>query len=493
MNNIDFIKDLQYLYMDFLPYILKMFFLGISTFYTFINIINNKKFFNLKLTIISIFIFLISICSSILKYNFNFIVEICCLVFILSILFSIVTKNKFTYSLTVTIISFSINYIIFIIAVAINFLPNVIFNLRNDYIRLVCIISIHIVIMHFIFKIPKLKYGFTFLKNNANDTLFEVLILNVSIILIFVSLILNITNYFLSQKLLFAFLILCIIMFITIKKSFEIYYKQNLLIKELQETKELLRQKQEEIINLENENLNLSKVNHSIVHKQNSLEFKLNELIQKSETSSELDIRDRINAISNTYLNQSAINELPKIDVAELDNMLKFMQSECVRENIDFELQILGNIHYMVNNFIDKENLEILLADFIKNSIIAITHSNNVNRSILVKLGIIEGFYSLYIYDSGIEFEIDTLLSLGLKPCTTHVNNGGSGIGFMNTFDTLRKYNASIIINELNPPSRDNYTKVIIIKFDKQNTFKINSYRSKEIKEHNINSNFIIE
>lgn len=63
----------------------------------------------------------------------------------------------------------------------------------------------------------------------------------------------------------------------------------------------------------------------------------------------------------------------------------------------------------------------------------------------------------------------------------------------MNTFDTLRKYNASIIINELNPPSRDNYTKVIIIKFDKQNTFKINSYRSKEIKEHNINSNFIIE
>lgn len=173
--------------------------------------------------------------------------------------------------------------------------------------------------------------------------------------------------------------------------------------------------------------------------------------------------------------------------------MLKFMQSECVRENIDFELQILGNIHYMVNNFIDKENLEILLADFIKNSIIAITHSNNVNRSILVKLGIIEGFYSLYIYDSGIEFEIDTLLSLGLKPCTTHVNNGGSGIGFMNTFDTLRKYNASIIINELNPPSRDNYTKVIIIKFDKQNTFKINSYRSKEIKEYNINTNFIIE
>lgn len=48
----------------------------------------------------------------------------------------------------------------------------------------------------------------------------------------------------------------------------------------------------------------------------------------------------------------------------------------------------------------------------------------------------------------------------------------------MNTFDTLKKYNASLIINELNPPCADNYTKSIVIKFDGKHEFKINSYRS---------------
>lgn len=492
-NNINFIENLQYEYMDFLPYILKIFFISIVTYYTFIKVINNKNFFYLNLMLVLIFTFLISILSAIFRYYFDFIVEMCTLIFMLSTLYSLITKNKFTYSLIITIISFSINYITFIIAVTINFLPNVIFNLQNDYFRLFCIIIIHIIIMHFIFNIPKLKYGFTFLKTNASNTLFELFILNISVTLMFLFLILNITDYFLSQRLIFAFLILCIIMFITIKKSFEIYYKQNLLIKELQETKETLKRKEEEITNLENENLNFSKVSHSIAHKQKSLEFKLNELLLKSETASELDIRDRVNAISDTYLSKSPVTELSKTNIVELDDMIKYMQSECVKNNIDFELQINGNIHHMVNNFINKENLEILLADLIKNSIIAINQSDNVNRSILVKLGFIDKFYSLFVYDSGIEFEIHTLLSLGNKPCSTHLNSGGTGIGFMNTFDTLRKYNASIIINELNSPSKDNYTKVIIIKFDKQNKSKISSYRSNEIREQCTTTNFIIE
>ena len=121
----------------------------------------------------------------------------------------------------------------------------------------------------------------------------------------------------------------------------------------------------------------------------------------------------------------------------------------------------------MTNNIINKEELEILLSDHIKDAIIAINHSENINRSILVKLGKIDRTYSLYIYDSGIEFEKETLSNLGKKPITTHAEEGGTGMGFMNTFDTLRKYEASLIINEYNKPSKDNYTKVIIIKFDK--------------------------
>ena len=153
--------------------------------------------------------------------------------------------------------------------------------------------------------------------------------------------------------------------------------------------------------------------------------------------------------------------------------MLKFMQAECESNNIEFNLQVSGNIYHMVNNFITKEELEILLADHIKDAIIAINHSDNINRSILVKLGKIDEDYGVYIYDSGIEFERETLESLGKKPITTHKNEGGTGMGFMNTFDTLKKCNASLIIHEIGKPSKDNFTKIIMFKFDGKNEFNI--------------------
>ena len=126
---------------------------------------------------------------------------------------------------------------------------------------------------------------------------------------------------------------------------------------------------------------------------------------------------------------------------------------------------------------ISKEDLEILIADHVKDAIIAINHSDNEYRSILVRLGKIDNFYSLYIYDSGIEFEEETLANLGKRPCTTHAEDGGTGFGFMNTFDTLKKYSASLIIKELSKPSKANYTKIVIIKFDGENNFKIESYK----------------
>ena len=63
------------------------------------------------------------------------------------------------------------------------------------------------------------------------------------------------------------------------------------------------------------------------------------------------------------------------------------------------------------------------------------------------------------------------LENLGKKPVTTHIDEGGTGMGFMNTFDTLRIYDASIEIEHLGIPSKDNFTKIIKIKFDKNANF----------------------
>ena len=281
-------------------------------------------------------------------------------------------------------------------------------------------------------------------------------------------------------------------MFITIQKSLQLYYKQKLLIQELNETKEELGKKKQEIEQLEKENLNFSKTSHSIAHKQKALEYKLNQLMLKAEIAPEIDIEDKVNEIAKELQTQTEV-ELSKTNISEIDNMLKYMQSECIKNKIDFQLQLSGNIHHMVNKYVSKENLEILIADHIKNSIIAINHSENINKSILVRLGIIDGIYSLYVYDSGVEFEIDTLLKLGKMPSTTHSDDGGTGMGFMNTFDTLKKYKASMVIKEYGKPSKDNYTKLVIIKFDHKNEYKICSYRQKEIKKKDNNNKLIVE
>lgn len=270
-------------------------------------------------------------------------------------------------------------------------------------------------------------------------------------------------------------------MLITIKKSLQLYYKQQMLIKDLKETKEELEKKNKEIQKLENENIEISKKRHTIVHKQKSLERKLEEIIMKLEISTEEaeKVKVRLEKLNSEIYNKKEVIELDKTGIENIDDMLKYMQIECIKNKIDFTLKITGNIYYMINNLINKEDLETLLADHIKDAIIAINHTENINKSILVRLGDIDGNYGLYIYDSGVEFPKEVLENLGKKPCTTYKNEGGTGMGFMNTFDTLRKCNASLIIEELNEPKEDNYTKIVEIKFDKKNEFKVNSYKNK--------------
>ena len=213
-----------------------------------------------------------------------------------------------------------------------------------------------------------------------------------------------------------------IIMIITIQKSLQLYYKQKLLVQELDATKEKLEEKIKEVEGLEKDNIEISKKNHTIIHKQNSLEHKIDEMLMKTEISKEEagEIRDRLKAIEKEANKEKTVIELDKTEIQQIDDMLKYMQSECSKNNIDFELQLKGNIHYMTNNLITKEDLETLIADHIKNAIIAIKHTENINRSILVRLGMIDENYALYIYDSGIEFEKETLENLGKKPSTTH-------------------------------------------------------------------------
>lgn len=476
--NIDAIMELEEL--KFIVDFIKIYFIILCTYYTSLKLIDITEYNVLKNIINIIIISIISIITKIIKDTYGFLYCVIFMEISISLIFYFNKRVKYINSLLIIIVSSSINYILFFISLSISFIFTII-NIKNDYISLVIIILTYIIIVKGFFKIKKFKKGFSFLNLKLKSEYFDMLILNLSVIILFAVIILSNYKEKITGKLGIGLILLAIVMFITIQKSFQLYYKQKLLIQDLEETKKELENKKQEIEKLEKENLNFSKISHSIAHKQKSLEHKLNEILLKNETSSEIDIRDRINTIAKELIPKATL-ELSKTGITEIDDMLKYMQAECIKNKIEFELQISGNIHKMINNHVGKENLEILLADHIKNAIIAINYSDNSNKSILVRLGIIDGFYSLYIYDSGIEFEIETLKNLGKVPSTTHRESGGTGMGFMNTFDTLKKYKASMIINEYGHPSEDNYTKVLMIKFDRKNKFEIKSYRLEKMR-----------
>lgn len=460
--------------------IIRTYFISIFTYYMMLKISNKNE----KCKIIILIIYIITaIMSQIIEVYIGNFCRIIFLVLLFALAFSRLTKSDLVYSILVSTISFSINYTLYIFATIVSFIPFILFNIESDYMTLFIIITIYFIIQQAIYKIRKFKRGLIFLHDKLEDEYFNLIIFNISVPMLLIAI--SLPNYKekMTGSFIFALVLFSIIMFITIQKSLQMYYKQKLLIQDLEETKKELQAKKKEIEELEKENLNFSKTSHTIAHRQKALEYKLQELLLKNETAEEIGINDKtistikgkMNEISKEISNKETVVELDKTGIEEIDDMLKYMQAESIKNKIDFQVQINGNIHHMTNNYINKEDLEILLADHIKNAIIAINHSNNTHRSIFVRLGLIDEIYSLYIYDSGIEFEKETLKNLGKKPSTTHKDEGGTGMGFMNTFDTLNKYKASMEIREIGKPSKDNYTKAIIIKFDNKNKIKINA------------------
>ena len=455
--------------------IIKTLLIIVFTYYSNYKIVGKKVKFNIES---NMYIVIVGILCGMLRNYTNYLVSLISGVIMISIIYS---RENIMNSILTTITSLSINYILEIIAIVITFFIYRILGLNyNSYFKILLIFGIQLILLKAFFKIKRFKYGIYFLQKNRENEYMDLILLNISFVILFSVIIISKSNFEIINFIItLELLSYAIIMFITIKKSLNLYYKQKMLVKELDETKVELSNKNKEIKELETENLTFKKRSHSLIHQQKALEYKIQQIMMQTEISKEQagEVKARLEKIAEEIYKEKENIELDKTGITEIDDILKYMQSECNKNKIEFILKIEGNIHQMTNNAVSKEELEILLADHIKNAIIAINHTNNINRTIMVKLGKIDSIYSINIYDTGAEFEPETLDNLGKKPSTTHAEEGGTGMGFMNTFETLERYKASLTIEEYNKPSKDNYTKLISIKFDNKNEFKIKSYR----------------
>lgn len=396
------------------------------------------------------------------------------------------------------LLSNSIVFIAFIFSLLIEMLLVNLIKIKNSTVNFILTFIIETVILMIFFNIKRFKKGFAFLDNNVNSEYTNAIVINVSVVIILAYYVFG--NYYgnLTKQLLICFIVLSIIMIIIVIKTLTLYYKQKLLAKNIEDYKAEIALKDAQIKSLSDEKYKISKLNHEFYNRQKALIHKVEEITSmNTEMADELDLSKQINDLTKEYTDKAqeikTLDKLPTTGIVEIDDMFKYMQSECDSKKIQFNLKINGNIYHMINNKIPQSRLVTLIGDHLRDAIIAIDFSNNTFKSILAVLGENNGVYEFCVFDTGIEFKIDTLLNLGLKPATTHKDSGGTGIGFMTTFETMKETKASLIIDEMREMSNTDYTKSVTIRFDGKNEYRIKSYRSDEIKKKMKDNRIIIE
>ncbi|MCL2084235.1 MAG: hypothetical protein FWH06_03130 [Oscillospiraceae bacterium] len=165
---------------------------------------------------------------------------------------------------------------------------------------------------------------------------------------------------------------------------------------------------------------------------------------------------------------------LPSTEDSFVDGVMKRMMLKAAEEDIQFDITITGDISGLTETVIPSVKFQTLCADLIENAIIAASYSDY--RRIHIMLGMSEGLYELDIQDTGIPFEIATLMDLGVKKASTHLDDGGSGIGYMTVFEILREFRASLIITEYEP-TRYGFTKSVKVRFDGMREYTVRTYR----------------
>ena len=482
---------------DFINIIIKNLFINICNYLICFKSINCKVNKKIQVIVASIITTIIYILAKYYMRNNTFSATV--VTFFVQLLFLIWLIKENSKSLIVlNCISNAIVYCFMGIAILLEFVLQIIFKIKYSLINIVIILIITAILLIYFFKINRFKNGFSFLKKQNNDDYLDIIIINISALVLFAFCLSGSSNENMIDNILITFFALSIIMIIMIQKTLTLHYKQKLLARTIEDYKLEISNKDKQIEKLSKEKYKISKLNHEFYNRQKALELKVKEFVNNVnvEMGEELSVIESINKLSSEYSEKleqiKNPDKLPSTDIEEIDDMFKYMQSECSKNDIIFNLQVTDNIHYMINNIIEQDKLVTLIGDHIRDAIIAVSNSENKFKSIIAILGKKDNCYEFCVYDTGIEFEIDTLLKLGIEPATTHKDTGGTGIGFMTTFETMKETKASLIISE-NKPSDEDYTKSIAIRFDNKNEYRICSYRANQIKEKDTNNRIIIE
>lgn len=275
-------------------------------------------------------------------------------------------------------------------------------------------------------------------------------------------------------------------LYLWIRRSITAHYRERMQLKSEEHYKEILENCDKEIEKLNQSNAYLAK----IVHRDNHLLSNVNTSIDMYFNSDDEAYKETLLRELQTLAKERSevINKeqlesklLPSTGNLLIDGAINDLYIKAAAHGIDFNLTVTSTVDEIIGKYISQTDLQTLLCDHIKDAIIAVDSYGESGGKILVNLSKQNDNYCIDIYDSGVAFETDTLSKLGTERVTTDANSGGSGIGFMTTFETLRKAYASLIITEFE--HRSPFSKSVSFRFDGESAFIINSYRKDELQQ----------
>ena len=311
------------------------------------------------------------------------------IVYILQLLImKMIIRDKEENMLISNLIASAIVYISFCVSAIIEVPIMLIIRTRNKIINGILVDMIEIAIIFCFFKIKRFNKGFAFIKDNEFT---NIIMFNISAMIILAYYIYGKYYGNLTTQLIICFSLLSIIMIIMIQKTLTLYYKQKLLAKNIEDYKSEIALKDAQIKSLSDEKYKISKLNHEFYNRQKALIHKVEEITSmNTEIADELDLSKQINDLTKEYTDKAqeikTLDKLPTTGIVEIDDMFKYMQSECKSKNIQFNLKVNGNIYHMINNKIPQSRLVTLIGDHLRDAIIAIDFSNNTFKSILAVL-----------------------------------------------------------------------------------------------------------
>lgn len=474
----------------------------ISSFFIFYKAVNYKQLTVRKSLLTAIFCFPLSFLYAFMRLEMPQPIVIVLLASLSIIFILIITRLELSLAISGYLISLGMSYIFYLISVLFigSLYRLVVGNDYDSFLLFVFFLLFQLLLAWGFFEIRRFKNGFPFI---SKKYMIIVSLILAGIIILCSTLIGNADGSSLAGSIAISMLIIGSGIVIWIRRGLTMFYKKRMEERTVEMLEAELREKDKKIESLTVQNDTIRTANHKINKKLAALElsvkklaFEANRGIFGSEIAAEYaDVLDRIKIMAAEYENDiSKLPQkklLPTTKIKAIDSIFDYFMAESVQKNIDFNVRLNGSINYMAENIIDRCKLETMIGDHVGDAIIAVDSCDNVFRSILVILGLASDCYELTIYDSGIEFEADTLMRLGTERITTHSDSGGSGIGFMTTFETMRECAASLIIDE-RPPSKSDYTKSVTIRFDGKGQYIIKTYRADKFPTQN-DRNIIIE